>query len=253
MFNPRFVESKSNLINNEWINFARLHAMYFWRQNILYTRIPGAYCIDLRKTILQANGFSEGWPDEVITSNDLIFTSTLDTAWKAAKSFAVIQHPLHRLLKLPTYMAQNRDACASLWLEKTQLSWQDCTFKDFLMKVRDDQALMVSSHWWCAQEYCLLMRPGAYTKLFQQCQRDDLAWWLGEQGITLIREEEDQSWEPDYSHIPDNSPHKDTPMGALVAETLRDQSRWMECIDPEIVELSQDIYQADYALYAQAK
>jgi hypothetical protein len=80
-----------------------------------------------------------------------------------------------------------------------------------------------------------------------------LAWWLGEQGITLIREEEDQSWEPDYSQIPDNSPHKDTPMGALVAETLHDQSRWMECIDPEIVELSQDIYQADYALYAQAK
>ena len=248
VFNPRFAESKKTLLSNEWFEFARLHGLHFWKERILYSRIPGSYDNDIRRALFIYNGIGSDWPESIISGNDIAFCSSLENAWKAEKSFCVAQHPLVRLIQLPGYLAKNMDGCSITWLEKTGESWQNFSLREILLRLAGDEELMIASHWWCRQEYCLLFWPSHYTRIFRQNDYDDLAWWLGEQGIQLPRTEEAIEWLPDLNTMPEQSEAADMKLSD-VASLLADCTQWNRFLDPELVGLSQEVYESDYNLF----
>ena len=250
MFNPRLEESNGVIISNEWVNFARLHTHHFWKEGIAYSRIPGCHCRDLQKTLFRQNGFGEGWPATVYSANDIIFCGTLKEAYCADKTFTIIQHPIARLLQIPRSLHLNLDSCASTWLEKTGSSWHSLSLHGLLDSLASDNDLLSSSHWWCLQEFCLLFRPSHYTRIFRQKNRDDLAWWLGENNIQLIRDEPTLEWEPNLNRLPTKSDLSHQPLSQIIGILLESEANWDSFVDESLIEKAQDLYRKDFEIYA---
>lgn len=249
MINPRFVESKSNSLRNEWITFSRLHTLMFWKQNIAYSWIPGTFSNRLKKTLFRENGLGQDWPQEFYEINDDIITASIRDIQNREHAFTIIQHPATRALAIPRHLAKNRDNCAQAWAEITGKQWNEFTFEGLIQELERNKALLIASHWWCPQEYCFVLHADSYDKIFREEQDDDIAWWLGERGIQLERESETKRHCLTPASLPSHSEYKDTLLSSLGEQELNGAISEGALLDISTYEIIQEIYKVDALIY----
>jgi len=253
MINPRFVEAGNNSLSNEWLSFSRLHALMFWKKNILYSRIPGASCREIKKVLFRENGLSEGWPEEAYDMNDAYFAARPRDVAAINGSFAVVQHPVIRAFSIPSNLMKDRDGCASTWKEMTGRDWREFTMSQLLIELKKRKDLLVASHWWCPQELCLYLYPESYTRMFKQESAEDLTWWLGENGIQASSESlKNAAVELDTQNLPSRTERGSTPLGEIDTEELPTKGLLELSLDAEVYCLVQELYEVDARLYAKA-
>ena len=249
MINPRFVESGSTSLANEWVTFSRLHALMFWRQKLLYSWVPGKHVRNIKKTLFKENGLSEGWPESTYDINDALFAASPRDVAESNHSLAVLHHPASRAMEIPISLAENRDNCANTWQEMTGRDWGEYTLKELIQELSKRKDLLIASHWWCPQEYCLYLHVDSYTKTFRAEDQDGIAWWLGENGIQVIRNDE----KPETIN-----PNELAEGGELKGNSLRDivannrVNEWRQILDIETYDLIQGLYEKDAIIYGNA-
>ena len=252
MINPRFVESKSNSLTNEWLTFARLHALMFWKHKILLSWVPTQKTYYLKKTLLRENGLGEGWPQETYEINDSVFAATYRDVLSINGSFAVFQHPALRALEIINSLAEDRDNCSKTWSEMTGRDWKNLTFKQVIQELKNRHDLLIASHWWCPQEYCLLLHVDSYSRIFKAEDIDGIAWWLGERGIQATREDSPKPEIPSGHDLENEPEWVNTQLGEVLNRTSRAGEAWKRLLDAETYELIQCIYTEDSKIYASA-
>ena len=251
MFNPRFTESQTPSLKNEWFNFARQHTLHFWSKNIVYTRVPGCFDYSIRRALFYENGFGEGWPSSIIDINDVQFVCSPKEALLGSERFAMIQHPFERVASIPLSLIDNRDGCATVWLENTGSNWHDQSFLDVIETLLSNKVLRYLSHWWIPQETCMIFRRNHYSKLFKKSQVNDFAWWLGERGIHLDRslEEDQKTWSPDLDFVASSSDLVHKPLSSFSRDDLHDISVWEKFLTQEVIDKIRVIYEVDFELF----
>lgn len=243
------MESGTHTIENNWVDFARMHTHYFWRENIAFSRIPGCGCDDLLKTLYEVNGVIDGSTAVSDLAGFTAFCDSLKAAILCSKRFAIIQHPTFRLARLPWALIHNYDNCAAVWKEKTGIDPLTLSLRVITSNLTTNNDLLLSNHWWIPQEYCLLFSISSYDRIFKYGRIDDLAWWLGEQGIQLVRSSPIDAWEPNLEEVGDRSPIADKPLLELYTEVKNCQIAPASFVDLAICEQSQKLYGLDHALY----
>ena len=135
----------------------------------------------------------------------------------------------------------------------TGKTWQEFTLREILLELRARKDLLIASHWWCPQELCLYLYPDSYTRIFKQDSTEDLAWWLGENGIQASSESLSKMTPMiDSASTPSISESGNTPLGELDTTDTSTRKILESCVDTETYCLIQEIYETDAKLYGKA-
>ncbi|QNG29602.1 hypothetical protein [Synechococcus sp. LTW-R] len=248
----RFNESGSHSLRNEWLEFSRLHSLGFWEKKIMYSRVPGASCNQIRRALFRENGFEIAGQDQALQQNDHIFAIELKELYKyRCNSFAVIQHPAKRLAMIPAHLKSNRDGCADTWNQMTGRQWDSLSMMELARMLASRKDLSVASHWWCPQETCLIFKPESYTNIFKEGSLDKLAWWLGERGVQMETIQNGESMVPNIRELDSKKELKDKKLDSI--ENFVSDNKFASAImDAELYEIAQALFEDDARIYAAA-
>jgi hypothetical protein len=245
-------ESTVNLRENQRFEFARKHALEFYRQNAIYTFIPKNGCSTMRYTLALENGVIEE-PDEIkwIHQNNPTFSADLRTLIKAQYTFVILRDPFRRLASvfLDKFIAQTPDAFQHRQLLDYKKDISKFSFRNFVESLERKHIRDSNIHWQPQMHFLVYKK---YDDYFCLEKFPEVIKTLKEKiGIevkdarNLIKHGLDQ-----YEMVDEGRPFADVPLLELINMKAEGQvPHPKDLFDEALIQIATEQFDVDFHLY----